>query len=139
MAHIGGSLETIVINSHTPNSGDGVLGPIVINGPATANYDIDLGAFPVTDWYYTSATDVGIAQMVVGIPWKADTGLINGTMVNSNGGGAYAKTTLEKGKTHRLRLINTSVDNHFKVSLDGHNMTIIQADFVATEPLEVNW
>jgi FtsP/CotA-like multicopper oxidase with cupredoxin domain len=30
--------------------GEGVLGPIVIYGPATSNYDIDLGAMPVTDW-----------------------------------------------------------------------------------------
>lgn len=30
--------------------GDGVLGPIVIYGPATANYDIDLGPLTVTDW-----------------------------------------------------------------------------------------
>lgn len=123
----------------TYDSGDGVLGCIVINGPATANYDIDLGAYPVTDWYYTSSTDVDIAQMTVGIPWKADTGLINGTMVNSNGDGAYARTTLQPGKTHRLRLINTSVDNNFKVHLDGHNMTIIEADFVTVEPQEVDW
>lgn len=123
----------------TSSSGDGVVGPIVINGPATANYDIDLGAYPVTDWYYTSATDVGLAQMQVGIPWKADSGLINGTMVNSAGAGSYARTTLQKGKTHRLRLVNTSVDNNFKVHLDGHNMTIIQADFVAVEPQDVDW
>lgn len=129
-------MELKLIVSH---SGDGVLGPIVINGPASANYDIDLGPLPVTDWYYTSATDTAIAQMVVGIPWKADTGLINGTMVNSNGAGSYARTTLQSGKTHRLRLINTSVDNHFRVHLDGHNMTIIQADFVAVEPQEVDW
>lgn len=36
--------------------GDGVLGPIVVNGPATANYDIDLGPLPFTDWYYDTAS-----------------------------------------------------------------------------------
>lgn len=111
----------------------------MINGPATANYDVDLGAYPITDWYYHSSTTVDLAQMKEGIPWKADTGLINGTMVDSNGAGAYAKTTLQKGKTYLLRLINTSVDNHFRVHLDGHNMTIVQADFVAVEPQEVDW
>ena len=30
--------------------GDGVVGPIVINGPATMNYDVDLGPMPMTDW-----------------------------------------------------------------------------------------
>ncbi|KAL1302280.1 hypothetical protein AAFC00_002698 [Neodothiora populina] len=127
-------------HSHFSNQyGDGVVGPIVVNGPATANYDIDLGAYPITDWFYTTAENVGYAQRVEGIPWKADTGLINGTMINSQGRGAYAKTTLKPGKTYRLRLINTSVDNNFKVHLDGHNMTIIQADFVAVQPQKVDW
>lgn len=32
--------------------GMGVVGTIVINGPASTNYDVDLGTFPVSDWYY---------------------------------------------------------------------------------------
>lgn len=61
-------------------------------------------------------------------------------MVSPDGsGGAYTQTTLEPGKTHRLRLINTSVDNHFKVHLDGHPFTIIAADFVPIEPQPVDW
>jgi len=32
--------------------GDGASGSIVIDGPASSNYDIDLGPYPVTDWYY---------------------------------------------------------------------------------------
>lgn len=35
--------------------GDGIVGSIVIYGPATANYDVDLGALPITDWYYNTA------------------------------------------------------------------------------------
>jgi FtsP/CotA-like multicopper oxidase with cupredoxin domain len=30
--------------------GDGIVGPLVFNGPATANYDIDLGPYALTDW-----------------------------------------------------------------------------------------
>jgi hypothetical protein len=42
-------------------------------------------------------------------------------MLNPSGtGGAYNKVTLTAGKKYRLRLINTSVDNHFRVSLDNH-------------------
>ncbi|EHK98291.1 putative Laccase-3 [Glarea lozoyensis 74030] len=100
--------------------GEGVLGPIVIHGPATSNYDVDLGAMPVTDWCP---------------PPVADNGLINGTMVGTSGtGGRYHKNTIVKGKKYRLRLINTSLDNSFRVSLDGHNLTVIQADFVPTKP-----
>ena len=32
--------------------GDGIVGGIIINGPATANYDLDLGVMPFTDWFY---------------------------------------------------------------------------------------
>lgn len=32
--------------------GDGVYGPIVIHGPSTMNYDIDLGPMPITDWWH---------------------------------------------------------------------------------------
>ncbi|KAI7052522.1 hypothetical protein KC366_g98 [Hortaea werneckii] len=35
--------------------GDGVVGPIVIDGPATSNYDEDLGPMALTDWYYDTA------------------------------------------------------------------------------------
>jgi hypothetical protein len=56
-------------------------------------------------------------------------------MVGPTGsGGKYHKNTLVKGKKYRLRLINTSLDNSFRVSLDGHNLTVIQADFVPTKP-----
>lgn len=91
----------------------GVVGTIVINGPATANYDVDLGTFPITDWYYKNADEVNEITLQdlqggnAGPP--GDTYLINGT--NNNGGsGKYAQVTVTPGKKHRLRLINTSVD-----------------------------
>lgn len=31
---------------------DGVFGGILINGPATANYDVDLGHLFLNDWYH---------------------------------------------------------------------------------------
>lgn len=34
---------------HSVQYGDGVVGPIVINGPASANYDIDLGPTTISD------------------------------------------------------------------------------------------
>lgn len=57
----------------------------------------------------------------------------------SSYGGKYNTVSLTKGKKYRLRLINTSLDNHFKVSLDNHNLTVIQADFVPVVPYTTNW
>jgi FtsP/CotA-like multicopper oxidase with cupredoxin domain len=119
--------------------GDGVLGPIVIYGPATADYDVDLGAMPISDWYHDTAYQAAEIASLGGPP-AADNGLINGTMLNPSGvGGAYNKVTLTQGKKYRLRLINTALDNHFKVSLDGHNLTVIQADFVPIVPYSTQW
>ncbi|PSK60454.1 Iron transport multicopper oxidase [Elsinoe australis] len=121
--------------------GAGVAGPIVIDGPATANYDIDLGSFWVTDWYYEGAWNLNVQALQAlqqgGGPSPADTILVNGTGKSANGG-SYAQVTLQPGKKHRLRLINPSVDNYIRVKLDNHPLTIISADFIPTTPMPNN-
>ncbi|KAJ4991265.1 multicopper oxidase [Stagonosporopsis vannaccii] len=115
--------------------GDGVLGTMIIDGPATANYDEDLGVFPITDYYYTPAFTLNeVAQHSQRGPPLPDNILVNGTHINANGGGSYAKMTVTKGKKYRLRIINTSVDSTFSVSLDGHPFTVMTADFVPIKP-----
>ncbi|OCL02255.1 laccase-like multicopper oxidase [Glonium stellatum] len=123
--------------------GDGVVGTIQINGPATANYDIDLGTYPVTDWYYKTAFQTAaISQQslqVGGGPPPGDNILINGTNKNANGGGSYNRVTLTPGKKHRLRLINTSMENAIIVSLDNHPFSVIASDFVPINPFSTDW
>jgi hypothetical protein len=53
--------------------------------------------------------------------------------------GAYNKVMIKKGMKYRLRLINTGLDNHFKVSLDSHILTVIAADFVPIVPYNTTW
>ncbi|CAD0081465.1 unnamed protein product [Aureobasidium vineae] len=111
--------------------GMGITGTIIINGPATSNYDIDLGTFPVSDWYYAGTEQVN-DQTLVNLqanagPPNGDNILVNGLGKNAAGAGSYAQVTLTKGKKHRLRLINTSVDNAIRVKLDGHNFTVLLA------------
>ncbi|WPH00920.1 multicopper oxidase [Acrodontium crateriforme] len=66
--------------------GDGIVGPIVIHGPATANYDYDLGPLPITDWYYPAvAVLASLALHTNGLPPEADNALINGSMTSSSG------------------------------------------------------
>lgn len=130
-------------HSHYSNQyGDGLVGPIVIDGPASTNYDVDNGPLPVSDWYYQTAFQVGLettSALQRGGPGPIpDTILINGTNKNgANAGGAYATTLVTKGKKHRIRLINTSVDNAIRVSIDSHAMQIITSDFTAVQPLSV--
>jgi FtsP/CotA-like multicopper oxidase with cupredoxin domain len=112
-------------------SGEGLLGPIIINGPSTSNYDIDLGALPMTDWYRAPLFQI-YASKPSGPP-TSDSLLSNGTGV-FNGTGSYATTTLIPGKKHKLRLINTSTSSFLHVALDQHTFTVIAADFVPIRP-----
>jgi FtsP/CotA-like multicopper oxidase with cupredoxin domain len=120
--------------------GDGANGAIVIDGPASSNYDVDLGPLPVSDWYYKTSWQFGIIShnnlQAGGPPPPADTILINGTNKSPDGSkGAYSVTSnLQKGKKYRLRLINPSADNSIRVSLDGHPFTVITSDLVPIKP-----
>lgn len=111
--------------------GNGVTGSIVIRGPASLPYDIDLGVFPISDWYHEEAEHIQRTLIPPpGAPPRSDNVLFNGTHVGPNGGGSYARVKLTPGKRHLLRLINPSVDNTFTVSLVNHQFTVIGTDFV---------
>ncbi|KAK4101287.1 multicopper oxidase [Parathielavia hyrcaniae] len=118
--------------------GNGVVGTVQINGPASRNYDIDLGVFPLMDYYHRSADELVHFTMNNGPPFS-DNVLFNGTAKHPmTGAGEYANVTLTPGKRHRLRLINTSTENHFQVSLVNHTMTVIAADMVPVQAQTVD-
>ncbi|KAM7186241.1 laccase [Rhypophila sp. PSN 637] len=110
---------------------NGIVGQMQFEGPASLPYDEDLGVFPITDWYYGSADQIQHALIPPpGAAPPSDNVLFNGSHVGPTGGGKYARVKLKPGKRHRLRIINTSVDNTFTVSLVNHQFTVIQTDFV---------
>ncbi|RDA94933.1 hypothetical protein CP533_0092 [Ophiocordyceps camponoti-saundersi (nom. inval.)] len=110
----------------------GVFGSIVINGPATANYDEDLGAVFLNDWDHRTVDELHPAAEVEGPPFLA-TGLINGT--NTFGDvGQRLNISFEAGKSYRMRFVNAAIDTHWKFMLDNHKMTVIAADLVPIQP-----
>nr|3PPS_A Chain A, Laccase [Canariomyces arenarius]3PPS_B Chain B, Laccase [Canariomyces arenarius]3PPS_C Chain C, Laccase [Canariomyces arenarius]3PPS_D Chain D, Laccase [Canariomyces arenarius] len=118
--------------------GNGVVGTIQIDGPASLPYDIDLGVFPLMDYYYRSADELVHFTQSNGAP-PSDNVLFNGTARHpETGAGQWYNVTLTPGKRHRLRIINTSTDNHFQVSLVGHNMTVIATDMVPVNAFTVS-
>ncbi|KAI1344677.1 laccase [Xylariaceae sp. FL0016] len=122
--------------------GEGVAGAIQINGPASANYDIDLGPYVINDWYQHPAFELERSSELASnpLPPVSSNILFNGTNINPDptvSGGQYDVVTLTPGMRHRLRIINTSVENHFTVSLVGHNLTVIATDLVPVEPMDV--
>ncbi|KAI0398570.1 multicopper oxidase [Xylariaceae sp. FL0594] len=128
-------------HSHfTAQLADGVIGTIQIYGPSTANYDVDLGVYPITDYYYFTETQGVKMTQTNPIPPSSDNILFNGTNINPNDPtkGAYSVVTLQHGKKHRLRLINPSIEHNYQVSLVGHSFQVIETDFVPIVPQTVS-
>ncbi|KAG1732083.1 laccase [Suillus lakei] len=118
---------------------DGMKGPLVIydpHDPLAHMYDVDDASTVITlsDWYHNTAT---VLRYVIGN--NSTTSLING--LGRYAGGPIsdlAVITVEQGKRYRMRLVSMACDPNFQFSIDGHNLTIIEADGELTEPLVVD-
>lgn len=66
------------------------------------------------------------------------------TLINSLGrymGGPssdLAVVNVEKGKRYRFRIIDMGCEANFQFQIDGHTFTVIEADGINTQPLEVD-
>lgn len=118
-------------SSYSMQAADGLQGPIIVRGPSVENYDTDLGALPITDWFDTPIFTILASRPTT--PPMAQCLLVNGT--GSVGGvGSYSVTTLSPGKKHKIGIINTSTAQYIHVSLDSHSLLVIAADFVPIKP-----
>ncbi|KAI0848477.1 putative multicopper oxidase [Daldinia vernicosa] len=128
----------------------GLFGPIVVHGPRNADYDVDLGPVMVNDWSHRDY--YAVVQEIMGPGsnglTSSDNNLINGKMnfdcstvdaddetpCTDNAG--LSKFIFTPGKTHRLRFINSGAEGTQRISIDGHNMTVIANDFVPIKPYD---
>lgn len=122
-------------HSHfTGQYGDGVLGPIIINGPTSLNYDIDLGEMMISDYFPLTAFQTYYIATRQG-PQTATNYLINGKNAKVDGsGGQRTSFTFTPGKRHKFHVINTSVDAHLKVQIDGHTLIVVAMDLNPIQP-----
>ncbi|OTB09364.1 putative multicopper oxidase [Hypoxylon sp. CI-4A] len=111
---------------------EGIFGGIIINGPATANYDEDLGVLILSDWTHSTVDQLWTSAQTSGPP-QLDNALINGTNVYNDTGSRF-ETSFTSGTSYRLRLVNTAIDTHFKFSIDNHTLQVIAADLVPIQP-----
>ncbi|KAJ5630645.1 uncharacterized protein N7484_010745 [Penicillium longicatenatum] len=121
---------------------EGLFGGIVIQGPASSNYDEDKGVIIMNDWDINTVDELfGTAQMEG--PPSLDNALINGTNVFGEDGyvnqtGTRFNTSFTEGTSYRLRLVNAACDTHFKFMIDNHTMTVIANDLVPITPYKTN-
>ncbi|KAK9784078.1 putative Oxidoreductase [Seiridium cardinale] len=122
---------------------NGARGPVVIHGPSSANYDIDMEPLLITDWYHADAFSYFHEEITdhAHIP--------TGTLLNGKGvydcdpardsrclspQGERHKIQFEKGKKHKLRIVSSASLATYKFWVDGHNFTVISTDFVPIKP-----
>ncbi|KAF8594746.1 laccase-4 [Ceratobasidium sp. AG-I] len=127
---------------------DGLRGALVIydpEDPQKSLYDVDDASTVITlaDWYHTPAPVLqeqffatSNTALTAPVP---DSGLINGKG-RYVGGPTVDRAVLNvtPGKRYRFRVINISAIGSYTFSIEGHSLTIIEADGIAHEPLVVD-
>nr|2QT6_A Chain A, Laccase [Lentinus tigrinus]2QT6_B Chain B, Laccase [Lentinus tigrinus] len=117
---------------------DGLRGPFVVydpNDPHANLYDVDDESTVITlaDWYHVAA------KLGPRFPKGADSTLINGLGRSTSTPTAdLAVISVTKGKRYRFRLVSLSCDPNYTFSIDSHQLTVIEADGVSTQPVTVD-
>ncbi|KAK5654600.1 hypothetical protein OQA88_7230 [Cercophora sp. LCS_1] len=122
---------------------NGLFGPLVIHGPSSANWDVDLGPWLISDWYHENAFELLYYE------FHTDRAAIPVSMV-LNGHGRFACNTTDprcanpnndlynvtfvEGTKYKIAIANTGTLLTETFWIDGHNFTVITNDFVAIEP-----
>lgn len=127
-------------------NGLGLVGPIVIHGPATANYDVDVGPVLLSDWFHSNVWDIweDTQWMVALNQPKAQNGLINGlnpfacTVSDVDprcvGGAQRFEVQFEPGKRYLFRVVGVLMNAYQKFAIDGHMLQVVAVDFTPIVP-----
>ncbi|KZS86599.1 laccase [Sistotremastrum niveocremeum HHB9708] len=122
---------------------DGLRGPLVIYDPFDPQrhlYDFDDASTVITigDWYHQTA-ETAFADPTIIAP-TPDSVVINGKARYAGGPNTPLSVIgpVIHGKRYRFRLINISCLTYFTIQLDGHTMTVIEADGQAHQPYNVD-
>ncbi|KAG9100807.1 laccase [Ceratobasidium sp. 392] len=127
---------------------DGLRGALIIYDPQDPQrnlYDVDDATTIITleDWYHLPAPTLQAqffstnnTALAAPVP---DSALINGKG-RYIGGPAVPRAVINviKGRRYRLRVINMSAIGSYTFSIEGHRLTIIEADGIAHQPLVVD-
>ncbi|KAJ7641894.1 laccase 1 [Roridomyces roridus] len=116
---------------------DGLRGPLVIYDPVDPQkslYDVDNASTVITlgDWYHYPAPSAPPMT-------SANSTLING-LGRYQGGPVSPLSVIKvtKGLRYRFRIVNMACDPNYIFSIDGHQMTVIEADGVNHKPITVD-
>ncbi|KAJ7054968.1 laccase [Mycena amicta] len=116
---------------------DGLRGPLIIYDPKDPHknlYDVDDATtiISLADWFHEPTRGAAF-------PIFYTTNTINGKGRFTGGPSSdLAVISVKHGVRYRFRLISMSCEPNFVFSIDGHQMTVIEADGVSTQPYLVD-
>lgn len=114
------------------------MGPMIIHGPTSDQYDVDAGTIMLQDWSLRTVDSMYDAAQdaITGGPRRMDNGLINGMntwgvqgTANQTGQRFELGTKFEPGKSYLFRIINGAIQSTYKFYIDGHTLEVINMDF----------
>lgn len=136
---------------------DGIYGPLIIHSPDEphlAEYQEDV-IMMIADHYHTDSGSLVswyLSPDSEGAEPVPDNGVINGrgtfdcsgdsqalfpTGNKCNNGAPMSVFDFKAGTTYRVRIINSGAFADFQFSIDNHNLTVIEADGVDMQPVQV--
>ncbi|KAF9174197.1 hypothetical protein BGX21_004910 [Mortierella sp. AD011] len=136
---------------------DGIVGPLIIHSPDEPHlgtYDEDI-IMMISDYYHTDSGSLVswfLSTESQGVEPIPDNGLINGRnsfdctgdskALFPTGSKCHSNAPLSvfefsSGLTYRVRIINTGSFADFHFSIDNHTLTVIEADGVDMQPVDV--
>ncbi|KAK4701689.1 iron transport multicopper oxidase, partial [Phenoliferia sp. Uapishka_3] len=123
---------------------DGLRAPMIVHPPTEVHAYDEEYTIILSDWYNEQQKVLIKQFMNIYNPTGAEP-VPNNAAIYVAQNGSYlpgfaenATMTFVPGKTYRLRIINQSAFAMFYAWLDGHDMTIIEADGTDTEPYAVD-
>ncbi|KAG0650374.1 Dihydrogeodin oxidase [Hyphodiscus hymeniophilus] len=126
-----------------------MVGPLIIHGPSSMDYDIDLGPWLLSDWYHADAFSVYYEELstVRNLAPLPDSVVLNGKGVYDcdpkndtlcTGKAEYYEVVVQEGMIYKIAVANTGTLLTLTFFIDGHNFTVIETDFVPIEPYTTN-
>ena len=108
---------------------------MTFHGPSSGNWDIPVEPTLTTDYNHVSAFTQIYEEYTTGPP-DMDSILLNGigNYAGVNPGGHKYTLGFAPKKRYLLRIINTSVDTTFIVTIDNHVFEVLSSDFVPIKP-----
>lgn len=111
------------------------MGPLVIYGPTSADWDVNLGPVLIQDYVHPTAFIAYQNEKTQTNFARANSIVVNGQGHDpATGTGSYFNTKFTPGKKHLLRLVNSSAGTTFVFSIDNHPFQVVANDLVAIEP-----